>query len=127
MAQLMTFQAVLADMEPARRERVKSRAAEIAREYHALQELRKARTKTQVEVAKTLGVSQPYIAKLEQRTDLMLSVLQTYVRSLGGELELAVSFPDCGRVVLRGIGDADMDSGTAKGRVRRRRADRHPT
>lgn len=126
MAQPMTLQAVLAEMEPARRERVTSRAVEIAREYHALQGLRKARAKTQVEVAKTLGVSQPYVAKLEQRTDLMLSVLQTYVRSLGGELELAVTFPDCGRVVLRGIGDADTGGTAAKGRARRKRADRHP-
>lgn len=126
MAKQRTLKTVLADMEPTRRKRVVGRAAELAREYHALQELRKARAKTQVEVAETLDVTQPYVAKLEQRSDLMLSVLRKYVRSVGGELELAVTFPDSGRVILSGIGDVEEDRPNPKPRTRRKRTDRHP-
>lgn len=57
MTKQRTLKAVLGDMEPSRRKRVVGRAAELAREYHALQELRKARAKTQVEVAETLDVT----------------------------------------------------------------------
>lgn len=126
MAKQRTLKTVLADMEPARRKRVVGRAAEIAREYHALQELRKARAKTQVEVAATLDVTQPYVAKLEQRSDLMLSVLRKYVRSVGGELEIAVTFPDSGRVILSGIGETEDEQPTSKPRARKKRADQHP-
>jgi carboxylesterase type B len=106
MAKQRTLKSVLAGMTPERRKRVAARAAALSGEYHALQSLRKARAKTQVEVAQTLAVTQPYIAKLEQRSDLMLSVLRKYVRSVGGTLELAVTFPDSGRVILNGIGES---------------------
>ncbi len=126
MAKQRTLKTVLADMEPARRRRVVGRAAEIAHEYHALQELRKARAKTQVEVAETLDVTQPYVAKLEQRSDLMLSVLRKYIRSVGGELEISVTFPDSGRVILSGIGETEHKQPTPKPRTRKKRADQHP-
>ncbi len=126
MAKRRTLKTVLADMEPARRKRVIGRAAELTREYHALQQLRKARAKTQMEVAATLDVTQPYVAKLEQRSDLMLSVLRKYVRSVGGELELAVTFPDSGRVILSGIGEVECEEPTPKPRARRKRAEQHP-
>ncbi len=105
MTKQRTLKAVLGTMEPNRRKRVVGRGAQLARKYQALRELRKARAKTQVEVAETLDVTQPYVAKLEQRSDLMLSVLRKYVRSVGGELELAVTFPDSGRVILNGLGE----------------------
>jgi transcriptional regulator with XRE-family HTH domain len=107
MAKQRTLKTVLAGMAPERRARVQARANKIAHKYYGLQELRKARAKTQVEIAATLAVSQPYVAKLEQRSDLMLSVLRKYVRSMGGELELAVTFPDSGRVVIEGLGETD--------------------
>ena len=125
MAKQRTLKTVLAGMETARRKRVVGRAARIADEYHALQALRKARAKTQVEVAATLDVSQPYVAKLERRSDLMLSVLRKYVRSVGGELELAVTFPDSGRIILGGIGDDETEA-APKLRRRKKKAEQHP-
>lgn len=119
MAKQRTLKSVLADMAPARRKRVYGRADELAREYHTLQELRKARAKTQVEVAATLDVTQPYVAKLEQRSNFMLSVLRKYVRSVGGELELAVTFPDSGRVILSGIGEGEDPAPKPRARKRR--------
>ncbi len=124
MAKQRTLKTVLAGMEPDRRKRVVGRSVQLARKYQALQELRKARAKTQVEVAETLDVTQPYVAKLEQRSDLMLSVLRKYVRSVGGELELAVTFPDSGRVILNGLGEEE--EAAPKPRARRKKADQHP-
>jgi len=59
-----------------------------------LQELRKARNVTQVEVAKAMSVEQAAVSKLERREDMYLSTLRDYVKALGGELKLVASFPD---------------------------------
>ncbi|MFP3534560.1 helix-turn-helix transcriptional regulator, partial [Burkholderia sp. SIMBA_042] len=59
-----------------------------------LQELRKARHVTQVEVARAMNVEQASISKLERREDMYVSTLREYVRALGGELRLVASFPD---------------------------------
>ena len=59
-----------------------------------LQELRKARNVTQVEVARAMNVEQASISKLERREDMYVSTLREYVRALGGELRLVASFPD---------------------------------
>lgn len=107
MTKQKTLQDVLKEMSPQRRKQVLGKAEQISREYQALKTLRKARAKTQVEVAKALQVTQPYVAKLERRSDLMLSVLKKYVRSVGGELELAAKFPDTGRIILNGLGALD--------------------
>jgi hypothetical protein len=34
------------------------------------------------------------VSKLEQRTDAFVSTLQSYVRALGGELDIVARFPD---------------------------------
>lgn len=59
-----------------------------------LQELRKARKVTQVEVAKAMSVEQASVSKLERRDDMYVSTLREYVKALGGELKLVASFPD---------------------------------
>lgn len=59
-----------------------------------LQELRKAREVTQVEVAKSMSVEQAAVSKLERREDMYVSTLREYVKALGGELKLVASFPD---------------------------------
>lgn len=59
-----------------------------------LQELRKARQITQVQVAKAMEVEQAAVSKLERREDMYVSTLRQYVHALGGELKLIASFPD---------------------------------
>jgi transcriptional regulator with XRE-family HTH domain len=59
-----------------------------------LQELRKARHVTQVEVAKAMNVEQAAVSKFERREDMYVSTLREYVKALGGELKLVASFPD---------------------------------
>jgi DNA-binding XRE family transcriptional regulator len=46
--------------------------------------LRRAADLTQTELARSLGVSQAAIAKTEQRHDLLLSTLNTYLAALAG-------------------------------------------
>jgi transcriptional regulator len=48
------------------RDRIAARAQEIK----GLQSLRKAAVRTQAEIAKTLGVSQPSVAKIERQADM---------------------------------------------------------
>lgn len=59
-----------------------------------LEELRKARQMTQTKLAKSLGVNQGEVSKIEHRTDLYLSTLSEYVEALGGRLEIRAIFPD---------------------------------
>lgn len=81
------------DEDPVRRARVE----ELGRAYDALialHELREAAGATQAEVARGLGVSQPYVAKLEKRGDMSLTTLSSYLAALGGRLEVRAVFPE---------------------------------
>jgi hypothetical protein len=56
-----------------------------------------------VRLAKTLGITQDSVSRLEQRTDLLLSTLRKSVEAMGGRLSLVAEFPDRAPVVLSGI------------------------
>jgi predicted transcriptional regulator len=88
---------------PARRARVAAKAAAL-REAMTLEELRKARSLSQEEVADSLAIGQPAVAKLEKRTDMHVSNLRRYVEALGGTLEITARF-DKTRVVISNIGE----------------------
>jgi transcriptional regulator with XRE-family HTH domain len=91
----------------AQRKRVETRAAQLIAEEMTLRELRHARKLTQVRVAKTLGITQDSVSRLEKRSDLLLSTLRKTVEALGGNLSLVAEFADRPPVVLSGIaGDA---------------------
>ena len=45
-------------------------------------------------LADVLQVQQPYIAKIEKRTDMYLSTLRSHIEAMGGELEVIARFPD---------------------------------
>jgi hypothetical protein len=52
-----------------------------------------------------MQTSQSEVSKLEQRTDAYVSTLQSYVRALGGELDIVARFPDgCVRISQFGAG-----------------------
>ena len=88
---------------PERRARVAAKAA-ILREAMTLEELRKARSLSQEDIAATMTVGQPAVAKLEKRTDMHVSNLRRYVEALGGTLEITARFPDAS-VVLTNVGE----------------------
>jgi len=87
------FGELRAKMSPEAQSRAAARAEAMLVEMQ-LQELRKARHVTQVEVAKAMSVEQAAVSKLERREDMYVSTLREYVRALGGELKLVASFPD---------------------------------
>lgn len=72
----------------------------------ALAELRHARAKSQDELARTLNVNQPAVAKLEKRTDMYVSNLRRYVEALGGSLEITARFPE-GSVSITNFSDLE--------------------
>ena len=92
-------------LSPAQRKKVEARAAELIAEEMTLRELRHARRLTQVRMARTLGVTQDSVSRLEKRSDLLLSTLRKTVEAMGGNLSLVAEFPDRAPVVLSGIAE----------------------
>jgi transcriptional regulator with XRE-family HTH domain len=92
-----------------RRKKIEARAQHLIAEEMALRELRKAHHRTQVSMAKQLGISQDGVSRLEKRSDLLLSTLRNYVEAMGGNLRLVAEFPDQPPVMLTGFADIEDD------------------
>ena len=86
-----------------RRAKVSARAKNLIGEEMALQHVRKALDLTQEQMAKLLGIGQDSVSRIESRSDMLISTLQSYVEAMGGSLKVTAEFPD-GRIVLSGIG-----------------------
>ena len=99
-----------------RRRKVENRAEQLIAEEMSLQQLRQAHKLTQVRVAKSLGIGQDSVARLERRSDILLSTLRHYVESMGGSLSLVAQFPDRAPVILAGIGDSEDPPSKPRGR-----------
>ena len=78
---------------PGRRERIETTKAELLAEM-PLRELRRARALTQQDLAESLKVNQPAVAKLEQRADVYVSSLRSYIKAVGGKLKIIAEFPE---------------------------------
>ena len=74
----------------------------------ALHELRRARERSQEELARELKVGQPAVAKLERRIDMYVSNLRRYIEALDGSLEITARFPE-GVVSITNFGDLAAD------------------
>ena len=83
----------LARLPDDRRAKVDGRAAELIAEEMTLRDLRRALDRTQVHLARELGVKQETISRLEKRSDMLLSTLRGYVEAMGGQLDLLARFP----------------------------------
>ena len=92
------------DLSPERRARIDAETDHLY-EYKTLQELRKARELTQVEIAKALNIRQASVAQMEKRSDLLISTLRGYIEGMGGTLKLVVEFPDHAPMQIAGIGE----------------------
>jgi DNA-binding transcriptional regulator YiaG len=92
------FSSLRAKMPAKARSKSRARAQELI-EAMSLNELRRARRLTQGHLATAMQTSQSEVSKLEQRTDAYVSTLHSYVRALGGELDIVARFPDrCVRI-----------------------------
>lgn len=98
----------------ARRKRIEARTAQLVAEEMSLRDLRQARKKTQVRVAKELGIKQENVSRIEKRADLLISTLSDYVEAMGGKLRLVAEFPDRPPVALTGITALDNERQSSK-------------
>lgn len=87
------FETLRAKMTPERRARNVAETEKMLREI-ALHELREARAQSQADLASALGVDQPSVVEMEQRTDAYVGHLRRHVEALGGTLEITARFPE---------------------------------
>ena len=59
-----------------------------------LHELRRALNRSQVDLAASLGNSQPAVSQLERSEDIRLSSLRRYIEGLGARLQIVALFND---------------------------------
>ena len=100
---LRTMDEIIRTLPLAEQRDIAKRTKELLAEELTLQELRRARAMTQVNMAKKLGIAQKQISEIEKRTDMHISTLRRSVEALGGKLSLVVEFPDRKPVKLTGI------------------------
>ena len=74
-------------LSPEAQEKARALAQKYTEEM-SLDELRAARQMTQEHLAKLLGTKQAAISKMERRTDMYLSTLQSFVKAMGGQLRI---------------------------------------
>ncbi len=111
---MTTLKERLDNLPKARRKKVDARAAELIAEEMSLRDLRKARKRTQVRVAKELGIKQENVSRIEKRSDLLISTLSGYVEAMGGKLRLVAEFPDRPPVALTGMASLDQEGRSSK-------------
>jgi len=112
---MKTLDQKMKEVSPGRRKRIESRAAQLIAEETSLRELRRAHKLTQERVAETLGIGQDQVSRLEQRSDLLISTLRSYIEAMGGHLTIVAEFPDRKPVTISGI--AALASETESARV----------
>ncbi len=98
---------IIKSLPASRRRKIEKRASTLIAEEMTLQELRRARTMTQVKLAKSLGVAQKQISEIEKRTDMHISTLRRSIEAMGGTLSLVAEFPGRKPVVITGISALD--------------------
>ena len=112
----VTLEDKLAELSPEGLARVERRAAELYEEEMTLRELRRAHELTQTAIAERLRIKQASVARIEQRSDLLLSTLRSYVQAMGGELDIVVRLPNRRPIRLRELADLGSSRLDSKGR-----------
>lgn len=93
-------------MSPEARQKVEAKTNQMLAEM-PLQELRRARSLSQEQMAKKLKIKQASVSKLERRTDMYISTLRSYLKAMGGDLEIVAHFPD-GQIRIDQFEDLDL-------------------
>lgn len=86
---------------------IEARATKAITEEMTLQELRKAKRLSQDTVAKTLGIKQSDVSKIEHRVDVYVSTLRNFIRATGGDLEIVAKYPDRRAILINQFEDLD--------------------
>ena len=101
-----TLNEFVASLPKSERAKIEARARQLIAEEMSLRDLRKAIGKTQTAMAKRLKVGQDAVSKVEKRSDMYISTLRSFVKAMGGELELLARFPGRPPVRLDDFGRA---------------------
>ena len=99
------FSELTRDLTPDRRRRIDDIKKVLLAEM-PLHELRRARALTQRDMARMLKVNQPAVSKLEQRADVYVSSLRSYIEAVGGKLKIVAEFPE-GQVAITNFSDVE--------------------
>jgi len=86
------FEELRKSMSPERRARNESATSKLLLEI-GLDELRKLKEITQVELADKLEMNQGALSRIERQADMHISTLRSIVEALGGTLTLRAEFP----------------------------------
>jgi DNA-binding transcriptional regulator YiaG len=79
-------------LSPASLARAKTKAAKILEEME-LREIREALNISQRGLARSIGIAQPTLAKIERQPDMRVATLRKVVRALGGDIDIMARFP----------------------------------
>lgn len=90
-----------------RRKKITKRAKELIAQEMTLRDLRKALKLTQTSISSKLHMNQEAVSRLERRSDLLLSTLVSYIKAMGGELNLTAKFPNRPPIKLSGFEDIE--------------------
>ena len=112
----VSLQDMIATMSADEQEIVRVRTQELIEQELTLRDLRKAMGQTQATMAAKLGVKQENVSRVEQRADMLLSTLGSYLNAMGGKLKLTVEFEGRAPVVLAGFSMEDEVSAPGKRR-----------
>jgi transcriptional regulator with XRE-family HTH domain len=116
---MKTLQEKLRSLPAERRRKIADRTDQLIREEMTMRELRKARSITQIKLARTLNIKQEQVSRIEKRSDLLISTLRRQVEALGGELTILANFPEGAPIKIVGFGELE-DVGNNKGIPRKR-------
>jgi DNA-binding XRE family transcriptional regulator len=103
------FKELYEKLPAASRARVEDRVREYKAEM-ALEELRRVRKMTQVDLARNMGIAQGAVSKIEKRQDMHVGTLRKHIEAMGGSLQLRAVFPD-GEVPVRLRGESAVTQG----------------
>ena len=102
-----TLKSRLKKLPAARQKKITKRAKELIAQEMTLRDLRKALELTQADISSKLHMNQEAVSRLERRSDLLLSTLISYIKAMGGELNLTAKFPNRPPVKLSGFEDIE--------------------
>ncbi len=101
-------------LSPEAEERIRQSVKDAAKVMR-LYQLREARSLTQANLATILGVNQGSVSKMEKRADMYVSTLRSFIRAMGGQLQIKAVFPD-GEVEIdqfENVAGEDSEDGAA--------------
>lgn len=89
-----TFEQFLQTLPQEEQNAIAQETDRLIAEEMTLQQLRKARARSQEVVGEVLHINQASVSKIERRTDMYVSTLRSFIEAMGGELEIVARFPD---------------------------------